>query len=589
MDQIASKATFRPSTANACFKSRQGRIEERLFNEASELTEKKKALLESMEREAKKKMRQKLSDSSKIHFKSKISKEIELVFNQVVSEKNRPNINYKQFGHALKKFCLFKTSDSKRTTEREVRIHEKLWKTLDPNDKGEANFESFKQILLLILDPSAIAGVNNYEFLSKELYEEIQYLRLNRLSYLKGDVVNDKFTSKISSLERNESKIAKEPRYELLLRRQEEIDKRKEREKQERLEKEMKECTFKPKLGKNLVDRRKKTDNVSHFEYLYKQKDAEKKFSSIVDLRTSLEKELENCTFQPDRIHTKKFDKFLDIKRKLEDSITDHNYSNEYTEKSVVNSIISKESHLTPKGYQVYVQRLRKANEQEKFDYHKSLREGLKVDNSKTPTITVFKPFHFQLKDLKKKKLILIMDVNIGAGSSGRINIQEGDDPEILARNFSRAYKLDSTLTKRLAELIRENIEKNINNQELTRHGSNHELKLDDNSKFLSNASMDTIDRKLLKRSYEKRSKDREMETTNVSETGIEEKLLTKENINNDLLSMNTGSTIAIQTISSEAQTLLNYGDSSTMMSRRRNVLDNLKQLKHFTEHVDIY
>lgn len=53
------------------------------------------------------------------------------------------------------------------------------------------------------------------------------------------------------------------------------------------------------------------------------------------------------------------------------------------------------------------------------------------------------------------------MDVNLGPGRTGRIGIHEGDDPKMLAKNFAASYHLDEFLTKRLEELIRENVTSN--------------------------------------------------------------------------------------------------------------------------------
>eukprot|EP00965_Chrysotila_dentata_P188378 6172706-Pleurochrysis_carterae.AAC.2 len=54
----------------------------------------------------------------------------------------------------------------------------------------------------------------------------------------------------------------------------------------------------------------------------------------------------------------------------------------------------------------------------------------------------------------ERKPPLLYMDVNLGPGKTGRIGLHEGDDPAELALNFSRTYSLDSTMRKRLQQLI---------------------------------------------------------------------------------------------------------------------------------------
>ena len=46
------------------------------------------------------------------------------------------------------------------------------------------------------------------------------------------------------------------------------------------------------------------------------------------------------------------------------------------------------------------------------------------------------------------------MDVNLGPGRTGRIGLHAGDQPELLAANFARAYGLDDTMRFRLQGLI---------------------------------------------------------------------------------------------------------------------------------------
>lgn len=71
------------------------------------------------------------------------------------------------------------------------------------------------------------------------------------------------------------------------------------------------------------------------------------------------------------------------------------------------------------------------------------------------------KPFEFELDRRQRQRAMLYMDVNLGPGRMGRIGIHQGDDPEVVAMNFAKSYSLDDILTKRLEELVRENMIQN--------------------------------------------------------------------------------------------------------------------------------
>lgn len=71
------------------------------------------------------------------------------------------------------------------------------------------------------------------------------------------------------------------------------------------------------------------------------------------------------------------------------------------------------------------------------------------------------KPFKFELDRRQRQRAVLYMDINLGPGRTGRIGIHHGDHPYTVAKNFAQSYRLDEVLTKRLEELIKENMEQN--------------------------------------------------------------------------------------------------------------------------------
>ncbi|EFC35644.1 predicted protein [Naegleria gruberi] len=203
----------------------------------------------------------------------------------------------------------------------------------------------------------------------------------------------------------------------------------------------MSDCTFKPKTNsKKLLGF--SHSNSNRFDSLYNMAFIPKK---LPNEKTREEKEMEECTFKPNRLNTKK-------------------YQSSNLSKSVDFDSI--------RGIKETVGRLRKGNEERErlFTYFNSLRDKVQTStedykNKKTS----FKPFSFQLDKRKRSKPILYMDVNLGVGRSGRIGIHEGDKPEELAFNFAQTYKIDPILQQRLQDLIRQNMEENqhlFNNRE---------------------------------------------------------------------------------------------------------------------------
>lgn len=87
--------------------------------------------------------------------KHKCEKELETVFNEVAITRQY-YIDYVQLGIAMKKLGLFKTSSTsqqERRSEEEVKMHEQLWKALDPQETGWTDFESFAAIILPVMNP----------------------------------------------------------------------------------------------------------------------------------------------------------------------------------------------------------------------------------------------------------------------------------------------------------------------------------------------------------------------------------------------------------------------------------------------------
>lgn len=65
------------------------------------------------------------------------------------------------------------------------------------------------------------------------------------------------------------------------------------------------------------------------------------------------------------------------------------------------------------------------------------------------------RPFSFATERRAERRApLLYMDVNLGPGRTGRIGLHLGDEPEVLALNFAKAYQLDAPMRDRLQQLI---------------------------------------------------------------------------------------------------------------------------------------
>ena len=116
-----------------------------------------------------------------------------------------------------------------------------------------------------------------------------------------------------------------------------------------------------------------------------------------------------------------------------------------------------------PRGFEDSVNRVRQANEERELQRLEGERFYSTEDyEANRQRFQAVKPFEFALEKRKDRPTpLLIMEVNLGVGKSGRIGIYEGDEPAVLAHNFATTYQLDDELCLRLEELIIEQMRHN--------------------------------------------------------------------------------------------------------------------------------
>lgn len=102
-----------------------------------------------------------------------------------------------------------------------------------------------------------------------------------------------------------------------------------------------------------------------------------------------------------------------------------------------------------PKGFQREVERVRKQREQqEKMKLEEEKRR--KGENYAKQRLTKAKPPSFLSKSSSKRALLLSLDVQLAPNRTGRVGIKEGDDPELVAKNFCKTYRLSRKIQENL-------------------------------------------------------------------------------------------------------------------------------------------
>ena len=203
------------------------------------------------------------------------------------------------------------------------------------------------------------------------------------------------------------------PRHELLIKYQQDKEKKLLQLRLEKLNSELDSCTFNPVILRGP----KRTVGYSASERLYQHRNIPK---GVCEPRTTADKELEECTFQP------------------------------FIEKPKV----PKPQTEAPRGYQETVQRMRQAikEKQERKDLEEKIPCGENYEKLKQQKV---KPFSFLERERRRDRQVLIyLDVTVAPGKMGRIAIHDDDDPRELARNFCRSFNLTADKEETLESMI---------------------------------------------------------------------------------------------------------------------------------------
>eukprot|EP00658_Telonema_sp_P-2_P077807 TRINITY_DN712_c0_g5_i1.p1 TRINITY_DN712_c0_g5~~TRINITY_DN712_c0_g5_i1.p1 ORF type:complete len:821 (-),score=236.04 TRINITY_DN712_c0_g5_i1:149-2611(-) len=446
VDPETGQKMFQPQiNLGECLDRNNGEcVQEALYRDAEnrrlrrEMAQEQTALEDKMLRAA-----HKMTSYSKKLVQAKTDRELQQVFDELDTHE-RGWISYQDVAAAVKKLGLFGQSGRHHRNTHERAILQKVWTAVDPDQTGSVTADNF------VLFMSHVLGFNRNKN-SPEVPEHMQRIarelgsiNTTKLSYTQightrameksdeqqeaGCTFKPKINPKSEEIDNQVVRPSTKPseRHELLYKKAMVTKKKKQDALLEYRDRELKGCTFKPKINKTTAklaaNRGKEAKN--HFEYLYKL--PKKSAATREPVKSTEERELEqHCTFKPN------------VKKPL-------------------GKVDKPARRQVPKGYEDSINRVRQANEDRELQRRDEERFYSVQDYEENRArFQAVKPFEFALDARKDRpKPLLIMEVNLGIGKSGRIGIYEGDEPAVLAHNFATTYQLDDDMCFRLEELI---------------------------------------------------------------------------------------------------------------------------------------
>jgi hypothetical protein len=261
-DPLTQELTFTPRLLSQPLKPREGKIEQRLYQEHVEREIKQQKQKEMMDTREKKLHDFKFNERSKPFLRSKLEKEVENAFISEMPTGIHGTLSYDEFSPILFRLGLFKSG---KKSEDESYIHDKIWKMLDAEESGAVNFETYKNTMMVLLDLTLIdenPHIDNAEQL-RELATEITQFRFNKLSYsyvhTDKKIAQQQFDKELTFHPRinqsfdesmDTSALNGMARYEWLLSKKQETEAKLKFEREKKSNKEMQECTFQPKINK---------------------------------------------------------------------------------------------------------------------------------------------------------------------------------------------------------------------------------------------------------------------------------------------------------------------------------------------------
>ncbi len=402
----------------------------------------------------------------------------------IINNNNNINNNYNNSNYQSYKDIqleMINTKENEIRKQKEVNFYEQLWLTLNPGNTKYIKSDILSEILKILLTPvnsnikeisdilkqflltafflnsnpdevkKYISPITEKEITEEEIWpieklvKEFLSLKENLLAYqglkhfnksMQKEINNSKkelsFKPKINESSVNWNYYSE--RLPALVEREKLRQQVLEEMKKENEEKDLKECTFKPKI--NVEKKRRKNSqnnlksNISIFDKLYltdKGKYEKLKKLKEEEEKKEEEKELEFCTFKPKLISQNSLKKSLNS-----------------TEK--------------PKGFDEYQKKMRegiiKATEKKYMEKNIGQNyEKIKKQNIQPFNITDLKKNNDK-KDFKKNEQFFTIQIKIPNGKERHIKVYLNEDPYDVADNFCKTYCLKNEVKERLAKTI---------------------------------------------------------------------------------------------------------------------------------------
>ena len=402
----------------------------------------------------------------------------------IINNNNNINNNYNNSNYQSYKDIqleMINTKENEIRKQKEVNFYEQLWLTLNPGNTKYIKSDILSEILKILLTPvnsnvkeisdilkqflltafflnsnpdevkKYISPITEKEITEEEIWpieklvKEFLSLKENLLAYqglkhfnksMQKEINNSKkelsFKPKINESSLNWNYYSE--RLPALVEREKLRQQVLEEMKKENEEKDLKECTFKPKI--NVEKKRRKNSqnnlksNISIFDKLYltdKGKYEKLKKLKEEEEKKEEEKELEFCTFKPKLISQNSLKKSLNS-----------------TEK--------------PKGFDEYQKKMRegiiKATEKKYMEKNIGQNyEKIKKKNIQPFNITDLKKNNDK-KDFKKDEQFFTIQIKIPNGKERHIKVYLNEDPYDVADNFCKTYCLKNEVKERLAKTI---------------------------------------------------------------------------------------------------------------------------------------
>ena len=406
-------------------------------------------------------------------------KEENIINNNNNTNNNFNNSNYQSYKDI--QLEMINTKENEIRKQKEVNFYEQLWLTLNPGNTKYIKSDILSEILKILLTPmnsnikeisdilkqflltafflnsnpdevkKYISPITEKEITEEEIWpieklvKEFLSLKENLLAYqglkhfnksMQKEINNSKkelsFKPKINESSLNWNYYSE--RLPALVEREKLRQQVLEEMKKENEEKDLKECTFKPKI--NVEKKRRKNSqnnlksNISIFDKLYltdKGKYEKLKKLKEEEEKKEEEKELEFCTFKPKLISQNSLKKSLNS-----------------TEK--------------PKGFDEYQKKMRegiiKATEKKYMEKNIGQNyEKIKKQNIQPFNITDLKKNNDK-KDFKKNEQFFTIQIKIPNGKERHIKVYLNEDPYDVADNFCKTYCLKNEVKERLAKTI---------------------------------------------------------------------------------------------------------------------------------------